>query len=291
MRNLSDSNGRALEYIIVKEIEQKSPQNQIQLTPHAIQAQQKDKQKYLSLPRKNQLIYKRCAERIYMWLEEEFSISSESLIVDRLSDKHGREGDVTDIRILGSLLQINLSVKHNHKALKHQRPASTAQHCGFPKKTPEDRKFREEYKAIVGSFQVIAQNSLNFRDLEEGVVFTHLYRPICDLVAQSINQLCQSSTNANHLLNFLLGRTDFYKIILDAKLNELHIQFFNKPSNISSVFAESHENYVKLTFDRLWKISMRLHTASSRIALSPSLKFDTQLDDSSIIPEVRLSIQ
>jgi hypothetical protein len=290
MTNLSDRNGRALEYIIVEELEQKLPQNQVQLTSRAIQELQKNKQKYLSLSPTSQLIYKRCAARIYVWLEEEFSISSESLTVDLLPDKAGREGDVTDIRILRSLPQINLSVKRNHKALKHQRPASTAQHCGFPTKTPEDRKFREEYKVITKAFLSIAQDYYYFRDLGEGIKFTHLYCPICDLVAQSISQFCQSSTNANHLFKFLLGKTDFYKIIFNERLNELYIQFFNKSTNVSSVFAESQANYVRLEFDRLWKISMRLHTASSRITTNPSLKFDTQLDDSSLVPGVRLSI-
>lgn len=290
MRNLSSRNGRAFEYIVVSEIRRSLSAHQIQITARALQAQQKDQQKYLDLPTASQRKYQKAAERIFDWLEREFSISSRVLSIDRLSDDDARRGDVTDIRITTSSRQINLSIKHNHKALKHQRPASTTQHCGYPAKSSEDLQFRENYKAIIETFKGVSRNIHYFRELDEGVILNYLYVPICDLVAQSINELCLQAVHSNHLFTFLVGKTDFYKIIFNEQQNELRIQSFSKPSFVNSVIAQSVQSYVYLNFSNSWKVSMRLHTASSRIANNPSLKFDTQLNSDALIPEQRISV-
>ncbi len=44
----------------------------------------------------------------------------------------------------------------------------------------------------------------------------------------------------------------------------------------TNVIATVNKQYVLLSFDNGWEISMRLHTASSQLKNSPSLKFDTK---------------
>jgi hypothetical protein len=284
MSNSSDRNGRALEYRIVDELVRQIAREQIQLTPRAIQAQRNDRQKYLSLGETEQRKYSQCAKALFNWLDQHFSISSHTINLDRLSDNDAKKGDVTDIRLTIRSEQINLSVKHNHKALKHQRPASTAQHCGYSRRSFEDAEFRNHYKVIVNLFRGFVQDAFYFRDLEEGIVMNHLYIPTCHLVADFINQLCCPPEKANHLFRFLVGTTDFYKVIFDPSRSRLLIQLFAKPDFVESVIAEANQNYVYLNFANSWKLAMRLHTASSRLGGNPSLKFDTQLSDEIMMP-------
>ena len=282
MQNLR---GRALEYAIVAEIIQRLPQNQINLTQRTLENQQRDLPKYLNLSVNMQQNYQQCSARIFQWLESNFAISTQPVSIDRLPDKNSQQGDVTDIRIVMGSQEINLSVKHNHAALKHQRPASTAQHCGYTKGSPEDIQFRTDYSTITKAFTTRVQGYTHFNDLNDGVVLTELYNPICTIVTGFINTFCRSPISASHLFTFLVGRIDFYKIIFYESQHLLLVQDFRKPPVVNSVTAQSNQSYVRLQFSNAWIISMRLHTAASRITSNPSLKFDTNLDSSIVVPQ------
>lgn len=285
MTNTSDRNGRALEYIIFAEIERQLANNPVQITARTVQSQSNDRQKYLNLPSSAQQKYELAARRVWEWLFKQLSANEQVQQLDRLSDNDAKRDDVTDIRIATNIRAINLSIKHNHKAIKHQRPASTAQHCGFALKSLEDVNFRRNDKAITERFRTIAHGYLYFRDLDQDIVLSELYVPTCELVANFINEFCLQPEKANHLFTFLCGNVSFYKVIFDEQYNRLSIQTFDRSSFVESVCAENDQSYVNLSFSNLWKISMRLHTTSSRITLSPSLKFDTQLKENTEIPE------
>jgi hypothetical protein len=72
--------------------------------------------------------------------------------IERLSDNEGKKGDVTDIRLRFDNRTENLSIKHNHKALKHQRPSATPKQCGFKKTSIESINFKSKYKKITSKF-------------------------------------------------------------------------------------------------------------------------------------------
>ncbi|HSN66331.1 MAG TPA: HaeIII family restriction endonuclease, partial [Fusibacter sp.] len=90
------------------------------------------------------------------------------------------------------------------------------------------------------------------------------------------NEHCCHPIHAAHLFSFLVGKTDYYKIVFKESSNLLIIEEFSALILPNSVVAQADKNYVHLTFSNRWKISMRLHTASSQIKSSPALKFDTQ---------------
>jgi HaeIII restriction endonuclease len=272
----SNQQGRALEYAIVEEIVRNLPSDQVTLSSRTLQDQQRDYPKYISLPENLITHYQRGAICLLGWLETEFSISKHVIEIDRLPDQSSNQGDVTDIRIYSNSFCVNLSIKHNHQALKHQRPASTAQHCGYPKANPEDIDFRQKYSQIIQNFMKISRGYKLFRDLEASEIFDFLYTPICLLVSESISNLCQATSKANHLFTFLTGNTDFYKVILPAQQDFIRIQEFIHIPPVESVVAASDRNYVYLNFSNSWDLALRLHTASSRIQPNPSLKFDTQ---------------
>lgn len=290
MSKTPNQQGRALEYAIVEELIRKMPKGKITLSQNALQDQKRDCVNYQELSDSRKHNYKLCAVQIFNWLNSKFYISQNCIVVNRLSDSHSRGGDPTDIKISCGSETINLSIKHNHTACKHQRPASTAQHCGYGKGSQEDKLFRKKYAEITKEFMGISKNCFHFRDLNEGIVLNELYIPTCELISSFVNTYCESLYNANYLFNFLVGKTDFYKVIFYEDKSFINIQEFIKIPKITSVLAENSQSYVNLLFSNNWEISMRLHTASSRIQKNPSLKFDTKPVKINV-PEQNINIQ
>ncbi|WP_297077755.1 hypothetical protein [Thermoleptolyngbya sp. M55_K2018_002] len=93
---------------------------------------------------------------------------------------------------------------------------------------------------------------------------------------------------AKKLFQYLVGATDYYKVIVRTQSSEIEIQEFDKMEPPTGMKASVCRQYVNLDFTNGWEIKMRLHTASSRIRKSPSLKFDTVASSVSV-PTVVIS--
>jgi len=273
MTLLSNLHGRVLEYLITEEIIRTN--SCINLTSRAIHDQSRDTTKSSNIDPLLLAELKHAANGIISrWLEPQFKLSQQSSVtLDRLPDQN--QLDVTDIRLTLSSKTINLSIKHNHAALRHQRPGTTPVHCGFPKKSLEMQQFRQKYKVITHQFIRQAEQETLFSKLPSGLIEQHLYTPICDLVGQFINS--HSSTCSTTLFQYLVGAFDYYKIIVNTRDRKFEIQDFSSLNLPSAVVPMVSKQYVYLHFNNAWRIKMRLHTASSQIRNSPSLKFDTSL--------------
>jgi len=276
--NISDRNGRALEYKLIDFLCSNESVFKVTLTSQAKMDQKRDCRKYLRLPSMLKESYIKTAPIVHNWLSS--IIRGRNILVDRLSDNAAKKGDVTDIRIKTNGTEINLSIKHNHSAFKHQRPPTTALRCGYARKSPEDIEFRKEYARIVGGFvsksKKILPDAILFSDLgaiSDGYIKDNLYLPVCSLVAKSISKLCISPNNVQALFDFLIGSKSFYKIIdEDDKVKILDFTNVGIPKEVDVRLRD--KSYVDLYFSNGWNVGMRLHTASSK--LGSSLKFDTQ---------------
>jgi hypothetical protein len=277
MSNKSNQHGRALEFAIVQEICDQLLQKVV-LTQRAKDSQVRDGLHYALLSQRMQDDFLVCSQSIYNWLEQEFTLSQTNQVnIDRFPDLSGTQGNVSDIHIkLDLAREINLSIKHRNIALKHQRPKTTPQHCGYSRNSQESQRFKTEYERIVEQFAQQISGSTKFNELPENIKSNYLYQPICQLITNFINSYCKSQTNAEHLFRFLTGTTDYYKIFFDGHKKIISIiEFANLPP-VKSVLAKTEKQYIYLDFSNGWCISMRLHNASSRITKNPSLKFDTQ---------------
>ncbi len=292
-RNTSDQAGRALEYIIVKEMLKSFPN--INIIGSTKADQNRDKLKFQNLELHQQSYYLKSARATINWVERKFNASGANTIqLERLPDSAARKGNVTDISLIIDNNPVNLSLKHNHTALKHQRPPSTAIQCGYLKKSVEDETYRKQHKAICEDFLKKAKE-LNpeittfaeMKNIYPDFINEDLYHPVCENVTNFLNDYASNSPNAQSYFTFLAGNTDFYKIIVRPK--SLRILEFADMPKVISLQAELHnKSYVYVSFSNGWKISMRLHTASSRIK-GVSLKFDTQAIDLDI-PEETISL-
>ncbi|MDD4980784.1 MAG: HaeIII family restriction endonuclease [Candidatus Omnitrophica bacterium] len=278
LENISDRNGRALEYKIIDYLISGQSKFKVVLSQQAKSDQLRDISKYESLPIELKSNYSKTAVMIHNWLLN--LISCKEIFVDKNTDESGKKGDVTDISIVFGDKTINLSVKHNHSALKHQRPPTTAIWCGYNKKSKEDLEFRKAYNDIVDRFlfdsKVAMPLARNFRDLVTitgDYIKDNLYYPVCKVITEAINKLCVDRSHAQYLFNFLVGSTGFYKVI-DLVDKVLILDFTKMPKAESVQAALEGKSYIYLTFSNGWKLSMRLHTAASK--LGKSLKFDTQ---------------
>jgi hypothetical protein len=281
MENNSNRNGRALEFAIVdnllKKISNSVPLNNTQ------SYQERDQNKFNELSDSQKIYFNTSADSILSWLERKVDLNSQSISIERMSDDSSKKGDVTDIRIILSNNIINLSIKHNHLALKHQRPSALAIQCGFAKKSPEDSKYRHFYETTTKDFlnrsMLLKNDAINFSDIigvQPDFINKQLYNPVCNLVCNFLNtHVANSPRNAEHFFSFIKGTTDFYKINVSHK--KIDIYEFALLPPVTSLHAKiKGDSYVDVSFSNDWVISMRLHTASSRIE-GISLKFDSQL--------------
>ena len=95
---------------------------------------------------------------------DELSVRSIQTI-QRLKDSAAVAGDVTDIRIgYGNNIVKNISLKHNHDACKHQRPAVLIKNQLGIQDPNLDRQYRNELKLIENEFKALVLPT----DVEDG---------------------------------------------------------------------------------------------------------------------------
>lgn len=282
MENVSNRNGRALEHIITADLANKYPNSK--LTARAAQQQSRDKQKVDDLPASLAAQFRTGSQSLVAWTSTIIPSADSNIEIDRLDDSHAQKGDVTDIRINLHDSTINLSIKHNHFALKHQRPPTAIEQLGFSSGSTESISYRKKYKSVLTKFFQDAHSLCpgaaklsELKGIDPKFINKKLYAPICQLVQQQYKKYGSKGDAAQSLFSFLVGNAGFYKAVLQGSSFTIY-DFNNIPAakSFSAEWVPSKPNYVNLTFSNGWKMSLRLHTASSRLAENVSVKFDTQ---------------
>ncbi len=215
------------------------------------------------------------------------------------NDRNGEEADVRDIIIQRKdiVWEVGLSLKHNHRAVKHSRLAKT---LDFGEKW-YGRKCSPSYwrdvKPIFDFLEVEKQKGRYFRDLDSKE--DDVYVPLLKAFMTEIEmQVKQDNTIPRKMVEYLLSKYDFYKVISIDKKRLTTIQSFNiygtlnqptkseKPAIIVPVielptnllyigFKPKSKTTVIMSFDNGWQFSFRIHNAKDII--ETSLKFDVQI--------------
>ena len=281
MCNVSDLHGRAFESMIAQAMV--STWN-ARLTPRAQADQERDAARVAQLPRDLSQTFLAASSQIVTVLQDRGPCFN-GCSLDRLPDTAARNVDVTDIRL--SLLDgsiVNLSIKSHHFAFKHQRPNSLMQQLGIPRGSEQDRAYRDRLSAIYGDFYKNARELLpqvqyfrELNDVRDDFISSHLYHPVCEQVAASLNTFLNTGS-CQTFFAFLVGNTNFTKIILCRDC--LRFEDFSgvqTTQQCNVTYLAERPQYIFLDFDNHWQLSLRLHTAASSIGRrTPSLKFDTQ---------------
>ncbi len=215
-------------------------------------------------------------------------------------DQAGGKGDVRDILIRRKdrRWEVGLSIKHNNFAVKHSRLAKTLD-------------FGDKWFGVKCSQEYWSEVSPIFSYLDEEhykkTEWKHLpnkemdvYVPLLKaFLAELERAYAHDQTIPQKLVEYLLGRYDFYKVIsLDSerltRIQPVNLHgTLNKPDGankptlvipvsalptriIAAGMRPGSSNTAELFLDKGWQFSFRIHNASTII--ESSLKFDIKFE-------------
>lgn len=215
------------------------------------------------------------------------------------TDQHGEEADVRDIIIERKdiIWEIGLSVKHNHMAVKHSRIAKELDFGNKWYGIKCSASYWADVKPTFDFLEVEKRKGTYFRDLpsKEDLV----YVPLLNAFVKEVSKQVKLDSNVpRRLVEYLLSKYDFYKVIsVDSKrittiqsfnmygtLNlpsktkspEIKVPVINMPTTLLHIgFKPGSKTTVIMCFDNGWQFSFRIHNAKDMI--ETSLKFDIQI--------------
>jgi len=302
MSELSNNNGRAFEYIFINtlnsEIEKRRPSNIIKdKSYHAAENAWVATDENL----RNDLFVSAKAGVSVIFSTEPMILENDGSLLQLYiqPDERGQEGDVRDIIITRENIQweIGLSLKHNHFAVKHCRLSNHIDFCNNWFGYNCTNNYWSDIKPIFDFLK--RQQEINKKWEQLPTKETCVYKPLLEAFIKELNvQLQAHSDVPTKMVEYLLGKFDFYKVIsVDAhRLTE--VQGFNlhgtlnKPSKNNAPkiviprsslpkrflyigFYKNRNNTVEICMDEGWHFTFRIHNASTFV--EPSLKFDVQI--------------
>ena len=310
------ANGKSFEYAILKEFNEKlHKRTNVKIIKND---PLKTAEKHFNNSRNQSilLLYASFAVNFLIDLEPRLynSLDKEDILeLEIMPDTAGQEGDVRDILTIRAVQkwEIGVSAKNNHKAVKHSRLSKKIDFVNkwlWSDKHSSDTYFQEI--TPIFDFLERKKNTINWRELDNKE--DNIYIPILKAFKKEllhVNSLYNDT--APKLVKFLVGKYDFYKVIKGDKKLEIHA--FNMDGTLSKSFNEIHPKYkvpvlslptkiediyfkknskttIIVSMNNNWKLSFRIHNASTKI--EPSLKFDiTLLESPNSLFKNTLSIQ
>lgn len=227
------------------------------------------------------------------------SKKDDTLIINIQSDIEGISGDVRDIVLSrkSSRWEIGISLKHNHFAVKHSRLSMNIDFCErwFGGKCSE--KYFEKIQPIFEMLEKEKAKETKWSEIEHKAEV--VYMPVLEAFIDEIKSSYKTDKEMpKKMVEYLLGKYDFYKVIsVDAK-RLTKIQPFNIRGTLNKassknkpkvIVPQTHlptrlvniemkpgsTNTVEMFLDNGWQFSFRIHSASTKV--ETSLKFDIQL--------------
>lgn len=215
------------------------------------------------------------------------------------SDEHGEVADVRDIIIQRRdiVWEIGLSIKHNHMAVKHSRLGKVLDfgEKWYGIKCSDD--YWNEVKPIFDFLDVEKSKGTYFRDLNSKE--DDVYVPLLNAFMREVKkQVENDSSIPRKLVEYLLSKYDFYKVISIDNQRITTIQSFNMygtlnlpsktqaptlevplidlPTSLLYIgFKPKSKTTVIMSFDNGWQFSFRIH--NTKDIVESSLKFDIQI--------------
>lgn len=214
-------------------------------------------------------------------------------------DKHGEDADVRDIIIERKdiIWEIGLSIKHNHMAVKHSRIAKTLDFGSKWYDIPCSSTYWNDVKPTFDFLEREKNKGTYFRNLRSKE--NDVYIPLLKAFIKEISTQIKASKNVpRRMVEYLLSKFDFYKIIsIDSKrlttiqsfnmygtLNlpsrvtkpTIKVPVINLPTTLLHIgFKPGSKTTVIMCFDNGWQFSFRIHNAKD--VVETSLKFDIQI--------------
>lgn len=221
--------------------------------------------------------------------------TAEALEVKLNSSSEGQRGDVRDVIISKRKenWQIGISAKHNHNAVKHPRLSPTIDFGKDWLQIPTPESYFQTLDGLWSQLRLYKEDQLTWDDVDKDDIYHRVLTAFCDALQKMNTQYYVVPAN---FMTYLLGRYDYYKLIVLPKERQTILRAFNMNNTLHSKSSTgqvsksnsrmpmpssilkiefSTRSTVNIYFDKGWTISMRIHNASKIV--EPSLKFDVQL--------------
>ena len=246
------------------------------------------------------------AARVILRLEPQLEYGNGSLTLVIQTDAQGIAGDVRDVVCVRGAngWEIGISCKHNHHAVKHSRLSAT---IDFGQEWVGIPCSQQYFDAVVPLFNELRDMRANAVENGEPLPLWNdipnkaerYYVPVLNAFLAELKRLADNNPNVpSKLIEYLLGRYDFYKVITDDRHKTTRVEAINIAGNLNKSanghhsivdvaklklptrfyhigFVPDSDNKLEMVCDEGWTLTMRIHNASSKI--EPSLKFDVQL--------------
>lgn len=242
-----------------------------------------------------------------------YATVEDPLVIHSRTSQNGIVGDVRDIVFIRQLQrshrrtilassteedehwEIGISAKWNNDVIKNSRLAEHLDFCQSWFGFPCSRHYWEDIAPVMAYLNNhLEQPWRSLQDKKNTV-----YRPMVDAFIKEM-KLQESTHNlANLLIEYLVGKYDFYKLMTSTSSRVTNVQAFNLKGNLNQdcegilprivippqgrtlpTRIVSIERYlerpawVEIILDNGWQFSFRLHSAESLIVTS--LKFDVR---------------
>lgn len=304
MSNTSNTNGRAFEYACIITLRNLISEFRVVevIVNNSLQVCKREWEKLSDSEQNIFLIGASAAANQILILEpriEESFDDDDILTLSMQNDLSGVAGDVRDLLIIRSSIkwEIGLSLKHNNFAVKHSRIGAKLDFG----ESWFNIKCSEEYWADIHPiFEYLSQQKrlgLNFKQLPNKE--DDVYVPLLKAFKKELIKIFSSNKkNPGRLVEYLLGRYDFYKIIsMDSqKYSQIQAMNIHKTLNLDSTskqskykipkvklptrvihldFKPDSKTTLELYMDGGWQFTFRIHNAKTEV--EESLKFDIQM--------------
>lgn len=298
----SNHNGRAFEFITLKQFEREISKFRSVLIDegggYAASAKSSEK-----ITKELRLKLEKSAEiavEIVLSLEPLILIQSTDMIVLKiLTDEAGKQGDVRDIVIEQPDIEwvIGLSLKHNHKAVKHSRLSKGLDFGKMWYKIPCSQNYWNNIKPVFDKLEILAHKKTEWKSIKDkgDIVYLPLLNAFMDEIMRA--KARHPKKVARFMTLYLLGIHDYYKVqtidakrIVNLKAFNLHgtlgiydvenkqskIQILPLPDRIIHLgIKPGSKTTVEMCLNHGWSFAFRIHNASSKV--ESSLKFDVSL--------------
>lgn len=225
--------------------------------------------------------------------------SDDILLASLASDSFGEDGDVRDVIFSRPCAnwEIGFSAKNNNDAIKHSRLSDQIDFGKLWLATPCSKEYWYAISPIFDRLKNLKTKKIKWADVNDKL--QAIYKPVLGAFRDEIFRInaIDDSTPAK-LIQYLIGKYPFYKIIKEDKSNLVIVKAFNinkglnksvygissryatpklnLPSRIVEFeFKKDSDTTLHMILDGGWEISFRIHSASSIV--ESSLKFDIQL--------------
>lgn len=234
----------------------------------------------------------------------EYGIGFLELIIQK--DAQGVAGDVRDVVCLRGAngWEIGISCKHNHHAVKHSRLSAT---IDFGKEWLGIPCSQQYFDTVVPLFNELRDMRTKAIDNGDPLPLWNTlpnkaeryYVPLLNAFLNELKRLADINSDVpRRLIEYLLGRHDFYKVITDDRHKTTRVEAINLFGTLNRAanghrsivdvaklklptrfyhmgFVPNSDNKIEIVCDEGWALTMRIHNASGKI--EASLKFDVQL--------------